>query len=202
MIPGNTATGAFNPYNTANASLDRSDADRIRRQNLQAYLQAFSRPPRVLLVGEAPGWRGARFSGVPFTSEAQLINGSLPLRGAQSSSAPHPYTETSASTTWDKLIACDLYPAAFIWNAFPLHPHKPGIPTTNRKPTQHECRQFRPLLEELIHLLKPRTIVAVGRSAEDVLSDSKIESVYVRHPSHGGGPAFRSGIDQVVRMVA
>ena len=43
----------------------------LRRDRLRAYLGARRRAP-VLLVGEAAGYRGARVSGLPFTSERQL----------------------------------------------------------------------------------------------------------------------------------
>jgi hypothetical protein len=43
----------------------------LRRERLVSYLES-RRDAGVLLVGEAAGWRGARRSGVPFTSERQL----------------------------------------------------------------------------------------------------------------------------------
>src|SRR5918912_3798343 len=42
-----------------------------RRARLLAYLQGREDAP-LLLVGEAAGYRGARVSGIPFTSERQL----------------------------------------------------------------------------------------------------------------------------------
>src|SRR4051812_35512122 len=81
------AARLFNPYHTVEPGLDRPAADSIRRENLKRYVECFVRPPRYLLVGEAPGWRGCRFSGVPFTSEAQLVEGTLPFAGRQSSNA-------------------------------------------------------------------------------------------------------------------
>lgn len=47
----------------------------IRRDNLLTYLiQMYKLKPRVILVGEAPGYRGCRLTGVPFTSEHLLMN--------------------------------------------------------------------------------------------------------------------------------
>src|SRR6266487_651279 len=42
-----------------------------RCERLRTYLEARAQAP-LLLVGEAPGYRGARISGIPFTSERQL----------------------------------------------------------------------------------------------------------------------------------
>ena len=40
----------------------------VRRERLRRYLEARWSAP-ILLVGEAAGFRGARVSGIPFTSE-------------------------------------------------------------------------------------------------------------------------------------
>ena len=47
----------------------------IRRNNLYIYLQQMRRVnPKIMLLGEAPGYRGCRLTGVPFTSEHLLLN--------------------------------------------------------------------------------------------------------------------------------
>ena len=48
----------------------------LRRDRLRLYLEGRRRAP-VLLVGEAAGYRGARVSGIPFTSERQLTGTGL-----------------------------------------------------------------------------------------------------------------------------
>src|SRR4051795_12216108 len=49
------------------------DGDRapLLRRRLRSYLEERWDAP-LLLVGEAPGYRGARVSGIPFASERQL----------------------------------------------------------------------------------------------------------------------------------
>ena len=48
-------------------------ANAQRRQNLEIYLQEMlDRDPKVLLVGEAPGFRGMRITGVPFTNRTMF----------------------------------------------------------------------------------------------------------------------------------
>lgn len=61
-------TDVFNQY-----SIEFSD-NKVRRNNLRLYLNQISQlRPKVLLVGEAPGYHGCRFTGVPFTSEYILL---------------------------------------------------------------------------------------------------------------------------------
>ena len=43
----------------------------VRRDRLERYLED-RRQARLLLVAEAPGYRGTRISGIPLTSERQL----------------------------------------------------------------------------------------------------------------------------------
>ena len=82
---------SFNPYLDIDNEVDLANAAQIRRININNYLSSFRRQPRVLVLGEAPGWRGCRFSGIPFTSEAQLISQSLPFSGRPSSRRKLPY---------------------------------------------------------------------------------------------------------------
>ena len=59
----------FSQYRDVNAEYDLSNAADVRRQTLANYIGCFSDAPPTLLVGEAAGPWGCRFSGVPFTVE-------------------------------------------------------------------------------------------------------------------------------------
>src|SRR5690554_885232 len=83
----------FNLYRDVNEDLDRPDAAEIRRTNLYRYLERYQSFPPVLLLAEAPGPRGCRFSGVPFVSEAQLLDDTFPIDGYQSSARETPHAE-------------------------------------------------------------------------------------------------------------
>jgi uracil-DNA glycosylase len=61
----------FNPYRLDDPEHDLRGGAARRRENLRRYLKAV-RDARWLLVGLAPGYRGARFTGVPFTDEHRL----------------------------------------------------------------------------------------------------------------------------------
>ncbi len=143
----------------------------MRRERLRAYLESRREAP-LLLVGEAAGYRGARISGIPFTSERQLTG-----RGP---------AEATATIVRRVLSQLGLEEETLCWNVVPTHPHLAGRPDTNRRPTRPEIGAARPLLKELA---AGRRVIAVGRLAASVL-----EAPYVRHPSHGGAAEFRAGL--------
>jgi uracil-DNA glycosylase family 4 len=140
----------------------------LRRERLHAYLDARRDAP-IVLVGEAAGYRGARVSGLPFTSERQLT-GAGPA-------------EATATIVHRVLRELGVEDDVLLWNVVPTHP---GTATSNRRPTRAEVRAARPFLDELT---RGRLVVAVGRLAADVL-----EAPYVRHPSHGGAASFAAGL--------
>ena len=140
----------------------------MRRERLAAYLASRADAP-ILLVGEAPGDRGARVSGVPFTSERQLT-GSGPA-------------EASATIVHRVLAELGVEDDVLLWNVVPTHP---GTATSNRAPSRREIDAARPFLDEVT---RGRTVIAVGRIAA-----ASLDAPYVRHPSHGGASAFASGL--------
>jgi uracil-DNA glycosylase len=123
----------------------------------------------VLLVGEAAGYRGARVSGIPFTSERQLTG-----RGP---------SEASATIVHRVLHELGIEQDVLLWNVVPTHP---GTAGSNRAPTRGEIESGRPFLDLLV---AGRDVIAVGRIAASVL-----DAPYVRHPSHGGATAFAIGL--------
>jgi uracil-DNA glycosylase len=185
----------FNPYARTVINMDTQNASNIRRGNVRNYLAGFHSKPPVLVIGEAPGWRGCRFSGIPFTSEAQLTEQTLPFSGLQSSKHHKPYREATATIFWR--VMKDYHPNFLVWNCIPLHPHLPGEPRSNRRPNTSEIYKYAPLLEELIYLLQPAVVIAVGRSAQTILTSFGINIICLRHPSHGGSVDFEAGMRQI-----
>jgi uracil-DNA glycosylase len=190
----------FNFYNAVNPQFDLPQAAAIRRANLFSFLDSLPGRPPFLLVGEAPGWHGCRFSGVPFTSEAQLASGELPFSGRISSHTEAPHAETSATIFWQALRPH--HPHFFVWSSVPFHPYQPGEPLSNRTPRRQELRMFLPVLSEIIRLLDPQLVLAVGRQAQQALAWLDIPAVALRHPSHGGASEFRAGIKEALRHTA
>jgi uracil-DNA glycosylase len=144
----------------------------LLRSRLAGYLERQAEAS-VLLVGEAAGYRGARVSGVPFTSERQLT-GAGPA-------------EASASIVHQVLAELGLEDVVLLWNVVPTHP---GTQRSNRRPTKEEVAASRPFVAELA---RSRQVVAVGRLAE-----SELAAPYVRHPSHGGASEFRAGLRRLL----
>ena len=155
------------------------DGAALRRGRLRAYLEERRDAP-FLLVGEAAGYRGARVSGLPFTSERQLTG-----RGP---------AEATATIVHRVLAELGVEREVLLWNVVPTHPHRPGLPSTNRRPTRREVEAGRAFVRELA---RGRRTLAVGRLAEAALLVP-----YVRHPSHGGGASFASGLVALLRQNA
>jgi uracil-DNA glycosylase len=144
------------------------DGAAARRERLRAYLEARQGAP-LLLVGEAAGYRGARVSGIPFTSERQLT-GTGPA-------------EASATIVHRVLAELGLEETVLLWNVVPTHP---GTASSNRPPRAAEIEAGLPFARRLA---QGRRVIAVGRCAEAALG-----APYVRHPSHGGAAEFRAGL--------
>ena len=140
----------------------------LRRDRLRDYLESRAHAD-VILVGEAAGYRGARVSGIPFTSERQLT-GEGPA-------------EASATIVQRVLAELGIADNVLLWNVVPTHP---GTATSNRRPSRGEVCAARSFLDDLT---RGRRVIAVGRLAAEVLA-----APYVRHPAHGGAAAFAEGM--------
>ncbi len=147
----------------------------LLQARLRDYLAAHA-DARVVLVGEAAGYRGARISGIPFTSERQLT-GSGPA-------------EASATIVHRVLAALGVEDEVLLWNVVPTHP---GGESSNRRPTRAEVGAAAPFLEELT---RGRVVMGVGR-----LAAATLDAPYVRHPSHGGAAAFERGLRQAFATI-
>jgi hypothetical protein len=196
VFPAETGELLFNQYRMSDERFDLPGAERIRRDNLRSYLRSFERMPGVLLVGEAPGPWGCRFSGVHLTGEAQLCSGELPFTGRQSSRREAPYRELSGTVVWKALgHRCR---DVLLWNCVPFHPHRRGEPLSIRTPSAAEISAYSGVLREIERMVAPGLVVAVGRSAERALSSLGIPCRYVRHPSQGGAAGFRVGMEALL----
>lgn len=200
LAAADTAPDAHNEYKG-------SEWAEIRRGNLTRYLLDMSeRAPDMLMVMEAPGYRGCRLTGVPVTSRRVLVEGVPELdmfgmeRGYQD--IPEPGFESiqgeqSATIVWRALS--DLQRTPLIWNSFPFHPHKAGEALTNRRPRRPELEQGSHFLKRMISMYQPTQIIAVGAVAEEVLQGLGHNCTRIRHPAQGGKNDFVAGLKNLLR---
>lgn len=188
-----------NPY-----AADNIPNNAVRRANLRRYLeQMMAIQPRLLLVLEAPSYRGMRVTGVP--AVGQLLTEGIPQFGLFGSDNGYrtvdepgfmpPKSNQTASALWGTLVA--LGEMALVWNTFPFHPHQPGNPLSNRTPRASEIGMGIPFLNELMGLFTLERVIAVGNIAERALTLIEIEHIKIRHPAQGGKTQFVAGLRAV-----
>ncbi len=201
----------FNPW----ADLDRTndfgpEAPAIRRDQLRRYLSERIGRARLLLVAEAAGYQGAKFSGIAMTSERQLVGSPSSLesvyfdgakqRTSRESVRPGGFTEPTATIVWGKMLEAGLAGREWVnWNTFAWHP-RGATALSNRTPTPDELVAGRPVLESFLALYPKVPVVAVGEKARATLQELGVEVVAaVRHPANGGATKFREGIEKLLR---
>ena len=174
-----------------------------RTANLRTYLEAMLERPgrRILLVGEALGYRGGLLTGIPVSSCALFTD------------APHPFlrslqdriqlcenaSEATAKIVWDYLRSRRTLP--LFWNAFPFHPHLAGADASNRAPDAGELAEGQIYLELVGRLYRPERIAGLGhkgtRAAQQAFPGQQVTRI--RHPSYGGKRGFIQGMDALLR---
>ena len=182
----------FNPYSNQCDVHDLQGAPHCRKQTLLSMLEAATqRKIDSLWIGRDLGYRGGRRTGLAFTDDVHMqahagrwgIVAGNPTLGT-------PVAERTAAVIWR--VLSQVREPVFLWNVFPLHPHEPGNPFSNRSHNSRERRAGEELLSQLIALLRPRRLVAIGNDAGQTarrLCDP-YRVIQARHPSHGGQTRF------------
>lgn len=185
----------FNPYRDVCPVHDRNDAAKLRRRNLERFLDA-ALDARVdtMWIARDLGYRGGRRTGVPLTDEIHLDHAGALLGGISLDRATKGpvVAERTAAVVWRVLGTIGM--PAVLWNVFPLHPHGLDDPFSNRCHTRAERDATAPLLHGLIALVRPKQIVAIGRDAQLALDELDVPIIPVRHPSYGGQTDFIAGV--------
>ncbi|MCF7803679.1 MAG: uracil-DNA glycosylase [Candidatus Marinimicrobia bacterium] len=205
----------FNPWYQTDPSNDIDGGGSIiRRRQLRQYFLEREDSVKYLLIAEALGYQGGHFSGMAMTSERillghkssdgvqpeQVFRNLEPERTSKPSVKANGFSENTATTVWTTLaeFGIDTYEIV-LWNTFPWHPFEPDSGMlTNRTPTRDELEYAQPYLEDFLALFPECTIVALGNHSSDNLTSLGIEHTKLRHPSFGGAPKFRAGLEQIV----
>jgi hypothetical protein len=208
----------FNPWWEVDEQNDVGhNAPAIRRNQLRAYLEERLGKSKVAIIGEALGYRGGHFSGIPMTSERILLgkkkgNGIelehvfssiKPRRTSKPKKCPDGFSEPTATIVWSTLLRLGLKPQQFVlWNAFPWHSFDPrrGM-LSNRMPNKSDRSAGLAVLKAFLDLFPCDEIVALGNVAVSQLKEMNIECQGVRHPASGGAKLFREQIGRILQKL-
>ena len=208
----------FNPWWEVDKENDADrDAPALRRNQLRAYLRKRLGNARLAMIGEAVGYRGGHFSGIPMTSERLLLGQSKnvqlksndffcdikPQRTSKSEKYPQGFAEPTATIVWGTLSRLGLQPDQFVlWNAFPWHSFDPrrGM-LSNRMPSKSERAAGLPVLKAFLELFRTDQIIALGKIAAAQLEELDVTPPCIRHPASGGAKLFREQIAALVKRL-
>lgn len=192
----------FNPYSDRCEVYDLQDAPERRARALSAVVEkAANTTVDAVWIGRDLGYRGGRRTGLALTDDVHVARHAQRWNvRADRQTVGEAMAERTAAVIWGML---DQIPqAVFLWNVFPLHPHKAGSPFTNRQHNALERQAGEEILNMLLGLLRPSRVLAIGndafKAATRVAGDCSV--TLVRHPSYGGQRQFERQITDLYRL--
>ncbi|MGE5308908.1 MAG: uracil-DNA glycosylase [Deltaproteobacteria bacterium] len=208
--------GVFNPWRDVDRQNDIGPScPAIRRRQIESFLNSRQKKARFLIIGEASGYQGCHFTGIPMTSERILLGymqkagiraGTIlpdlvPERTSRPEIKPSGFSEPTATIVWGAVIASGLDPLEVcIWNTVPQHLYNPAKGMlSNRNPTKDEIAQGSQILRRFLEIFPDAELIAVGNAAVAGLTLLGRPFVKVRHPSMGGSRLFREQAGRIFK---
>ena len=198
-LAGVRLPNVFNPYAQRCELHDLPTAASIRRANLAWLLkQRYAAGVDAIWFGRDLGYRGGRRTGIALTDEAHLLHIAMSTdHCSPPAKATHGEVvrERTAAVIWSMIARLSTPPV--LWNAFPLHPHQPDAPMTNRAHSISERKVTAWAIEALVSRFDRPRLIAIGQDASKALGDLGFEHVCVRHPSYGGQRDFVTAMERL-----
>ncbi len=209
----------FNPWRDYDERYDISkEAPRIRRENLRDYLLPRLGKAPYIIVAEAVGYQGGRFTGIAITCERMLLGHHptitpdivLDRKASRTSNPESPFIEKKTqkdmgfneptdTVVWNALVENKVDPKrVLLWNIFPFHPHKAGEPLSNRTPTEEELIKGFAYTKTLLEMNGQSMLLAVGQKAAQTLETFHVKARALRHPANGGAGKYRAEFRAIV----
>ena len=215
LLKKSPSGAVFNPWWQVDEQNDIGrNAPAIRRRQLRAYLCRRLGKAKLAVIGEAVGYRGGHFSGIPMTSERillsrnekvrimtkDLFSSTKPRRTSKPEKCPDGFSEPTATIVWGAFLRLGVKPDQFVlWNAFPWHSfdsHRGML--SNRMPNKSEQTAGFPVLKVFLEIFPCEQVVALGKIAAVQLERLGVNVHCVRHPASGGAKLFRQQIARIV----
>ncbi|MBB6521119.1 uracil-DNA glycosylase [Pseudoteredinibacter isoporae] len=192
----------FNPYTDVCPVYDRYNANVIRSKNLSNILNSLqNNDVDAIWIGRDLGHRGGRRTGLALTDEVRFERAeqfwNANIKRATKGEA---VAERTALNIWNFLERTG--ENIFTWNVFPFHPHETNTPLSNRSHSSKERDFGLGILENVVALLQPRKIIAIGNDAHiNAVKVFDTLPIYkVRHPSYGGEKDFRKQMSDIYKL--
>lgn len=209
-----SAPQVFNPWKDYDERYDiHKRSSLIRRRQLSAYLEERIGKAKMLIIAEAVGYQGGRFTGIAMTCERMLLgfhptvspsmvfSGVEPTRTSNGGSVfitkqtqrEKGFNEPTDSVVWNAMLDANMEPyEVVLWNIFPFHPYKGDDGLTNRTPTNEELDQGWAYTSELMKLFPDAQILGVGQKSSQTLQDYGVNvQATLRHPANGGAGLYK-----------
>lgn len=175
-----------------------------RKARLQAHLS--SPAPALIIVGDAAGHKGTRYTGIPFTTEKLLSEGfiprvRLPRRSGRIMKRDVVTQDRTAEAVWRTLHDNGMAENTILCNAMPWHPEGERGSTSDRRPTDREINLGRVYLQVMLDMYPNVPVAAVGAIAEKSLRDLSVTFYSLKDPDSFGDIEFNNSINQLIRKM-